>query len=216
MKFFIDTADVKEIKEAASWGLVDGVTTNPSLIAKTGRQYEEVLREICGLVDGPISAEVVATEAEAMIKEGEKLARIHPNIVVKCPLIVEGLKATHALSRRGIKVNVTLIFTPLQGLAAAKCGATYLSPFVGRLDDIGEDGMMVAESLVDILENYDYPAQVLVASVRSLTHLMRAAEVGAHVATIPFAVIKQMLHHPLTDLGLERFLADWRNTKQQI
>ena len=216
MKFFIDTADVKEIKEAASWGLVDGVTTNPSLIAKTGRQYEEVLREICSLVDGPISAEVVATEAEAMIEEGEKLARIHPNIVVKCPLIVAGLKATRALSRRGIKVNVTLIFTPLQGLAAAKCGATYLSPFVGRLDDIGEDGMMVAESLVDILENYDYPAQVLVASVRSLTHLMRAAEVGAHVATIPFAVIKQMLHHPLTDLGLERFLADWRNTKQQL
>ena len=216
MKFFIDTADVKEIKEAASWGLVDGVTTNPSLIAKSGRQYEEVLREICSLVDGPISAEVVATEAEAMIKEGEKLARIHPNIVVKCPLIVEGLKATRALSRRGIKVNVTLIFTPLQGLAAAKCGATYLSPFVGRLDDIGEDGMMVAESLVDILGNYDYPAQVLVASVRSLTHLMRAAEVGAHVATIPFATIKQMLHHPLTDLGLDRFLADWRNTKQQI
>ena len=216
MKFFIDTADVKEIKEAASWGLVNGVTTNPSLIAKSGRQYEEVLREICGLVDGPISAEVVATEAEAMIKEGEKLARIHPNIVVKCPLIVEGLKATRALSRRGIKINVTLIFTPLQGLAAAKCGATYLSPFVGRLDDIGEDGMMVAEQLVDILENYDYPAQVLVASVRSLTHLMRAAEVGAHVATLPFAIIKQMLHHPLTDLGLERFLADWRNTKQQI
>jgi transaldolase len=216
MKFFIDTADVKEIKEAASWGLVDGVTTNPSLIAKSGRQYEEVLREICGLVDGPISAEVVATEAEAMIKEGEKLARIHPNIVVKCPLIVEGLKATRALSRRGVKINVTLIFTPLQGLAAAKCGATYLSPFVGRLDDIGEDGMMVAEQLVDILENYDYPAQVLVASVRSLTHLMRAAEVGAHVATLPFTIIKQMLHHPLTDLGLERFLADWRNTKQQI
>jgi len=216
MKFFIDTADVKEIKEAASWGLVDGVTTNPSLIAKSGRQYEEVLREICSLVDGPISAEVVATEAEAMIKEGEKLARIHPNIVVKCPLIVEGLKATRALSRRGIKVNVTLIFTPLQGLAAAKCGATYLSPFVGRLDDIGEDGMMVAESLVDILGNYDYPAQVLVASVRSLTHLMRAAEVGADGATIPFPIIKQMLHHPLTDLGLDRFLADWRNTKQQI
>ncbi len=216
MKFFLDTAEVNEIKEAASWGLIDGVTTNPSLIAKSGRQYEEVLREICSLVDGPISAEVVATEAEAMTEEGEKLARIHPNIVVKCPLIVEGLKATRALSRRGIKVNVTLIFTPLQGLAAAKCGATYLSPFVGRLDDIGEDGMMVAEQLVDILGNYDYPAQVLVASVRSLTHLMRAAEVGAHVATIPFAIIKQMLHHPLTDLGLDRFLADWRNTKQQI
>ncbi len=216
MKFFIDSADVKEIKEAASWGLVDGVTTNPSLIAKAGRPYADVLREICGLVDGPVSAEVVALEAGAMLEEGEKLARIHPNIVVKCPLIVEGLKATRALSRRGIRVNVTLIFTPLQGLAAAKCGATYLSPFVGRLDDIGEDGFMVAERLVRILKNYDYPAQVLVASVRSLTHLTRAAEAGAHVATIPFAVIKQMLHHPLTDLGLERFLSDWRSTKQTI
>ena len=216
MKFFIDSADVKEIKEAASWGLVDGVTTNPSLIAKEGRPVAEQVRMICDIVDGDISAEVVATEAEAMIKEGEKLAGIHPNIVVKCPLMVEGLKATRALSQRGIKINVTLIFTPLQGLAAAKCGATYLSPFVGRLDDIGEDGIVVAERLVHILENYDYPAQVLVASVRSLTHLMRAAEVGAHVATIPFAVIKQTLHHPLTDLGLERFLADWRNTKQQI
>jgi transaldolase len=216
MKFFIDTADIKEIREAASWGLVDGVTTNPSLIAKAGRPYTEVLREICELVDGPISAEVVATEAEAMLEEGEKLARIHPNIVVKCPLIAEGLKATRALSRRGIKVNVTLIFTPLQGLAAAKCGATYLSPFVGRLDDIGEDGFMVAEKLVRIMKNYDYPAQVLVASVRSLTHLQRAAEAGAHVATIPFGVLKQVLHHPLTDLGLERFLADWRSTRQNI
>jgi transaldolase len=216
MKFFIDSADVKEIKEAASWGLVDGVTTNPSLIAKAGRPFTDVLREICNLVDGPVSAEVVATEAAAMVEEGEKLARVHPNIVVKCPLIVEGLKATRALSRRGIKVNVTLIFTPLQGLAAAKCGATYLSPFVGRLDDIGEDGFMVAERLVRIVKNYDYPAQVLVASVRSLTHLERAAEAGAHVATIPFPVLKQILHHPLTDLGLERFLADWRGTKQQI
>jgi transaldolase len=216
MKFFIDSADVKEIKEAASWGLVDGVTTNPTLIAKAGRPFADVLREICNLVDGPVSAEVVATEAAAMVEEGEKLARVHPNIVVKCPLIVEGLKATRALSRRGIKVNVTLIFTPLQGLAAAKCGAAYLSPFVGRLDDIGEDGFMVAERLVRIVKNYDYPAQVLVASVRSLTHLERAAEAGAHVATIPFPVLKQILHHPLTDLGLERFLADWRGTKQQI
>jgi transaldolase len=216
MKFFIDTADVKEIKEAASWGIIDGVTTNPSLVAKTGRPFAEVVREICEIVDGPISAEVVSTEAGAMIEEGEKLAKIHPNIVVKCPLIAEGLKATKQLSRRGIKVNVTLIFTPLQGLAAAKCGATYLSPFVGRLDDIGEDGFMVAERMVRILKNYDYPAQVLVASVRSLTHLMRAAECGAHVATIPFAVLKQILHHPLTDLGLERFLADWRNAKLKI
>jgi transaldolase len=216
MKFFIDTAEVKEIREAASWGLVDGVTTNPSLIAKSGRPYAEVLREICEIVDGPISAEVVATEAGAMLEEGEKLARIHPNIVVKCPLIVEGLKATRALSKRGIKVNVTLIFTPLQALAAAKCGATYLSPFVGRLDDIGQDGFAVVEQMVRMLKNYDYRAEVLVASVRNLTHLLRAAEVGAHVATIPFNVMKQMLHHPLTDLGLERFLADWRSTKQTI
>jgi transaldolase len=216
MKFFIDTADVNEIREAAEWGILDGVTTNPSLIAKAGRPYEEVLREICNLVDGPISAEVVATEAPVMLEEGEKLARIHPNIVVKCPLIPEGLKATRALSKRGIKVNVTLIFTPLQALAAAKCGATYLSPFVGRLDDIGEDGFEVAAQIVRILENYDYPSQVLVASVRNLTHLLRAAEVGAHVATVPFAVLRQMLHHPLTDIGLERFLADWRKTNQSI
>jgi transaldolase len=216
MKFFIDTAEVKEIREAASWGLVDGVTTNPSLIAKSGRPYAEVLREICEIVDGPVSAEVVATEAGAMLEEGEKLARIHPNIVVKCPLIAEGLKATRALSKRGIKVNVTLIFTPLQALAAAKCGATYLSPFVGRLDDIGQDGFQVVEQMVRIVKNYDYKSEVLVASVRNLTHLLRAAEVGAHVATIPFSVMKQMLHHPLTDLGLERFLADWRSTKQTI
>ena len=216
MKFFIDSADVNEIRQAASWGLVDGVTTNPSLVAKSGRLFTDVLREICELVDGPVSAEVVATESEAMVAEGEKLARLHPNIVVKCPMIVEGLKATKALSTRGIKVNVTLIFTPLQALAAAKCGATYLSPFVGRLDDIGQDGFQMVEQTVRMLKNYTYPAQVLVASVRSPNHLMRAAEIGAHVATIPFSVIKQILHHPLTDLGLERFLADWRATKQKI
>ncbi len=216
MKFFIDTAEVNEIREAASWGLVDGVTTNLSLIARAGRPYAEVLREICEIVDGPVSAEVVATEAGAMLEEGEKLARIHPNIVVKCPLIVEGLKATRALSKRGIKVNVTLIFTPLQALAAAKCGATYLSPFVGRLDDIGQDGFQIVEQMVRMLKNYNYRSEVLVASVRNLTHLLRAADVGAHVATIPFNVMKQMLHHPLTDLGLERFLADWRSTNQKI
>jgi transaldolase len=216
MKFFIDTADVNEIREAQSWGILDGVTTNPSLIAKTGRPFEQVLREICEIVDGPVSAEVIATEASAMLAEGEKLARIHPNIVVKCPLIVEGLKATRALSKRGIKVNVTLIFTPLQALAAAKCGASYLSPFIGRLDDIGQDGFQIVEQMVQILSNYDYPAEVLVASVRNLTHLLRAAEIGADVATVPFAVLKQMVHHPLTDLGLERFLADWRKTNQTI
>ena len=216
MKFFIDTADVNEIREAASWGLVDGVTTNPSLIAKTGRPYADVLREICETVDGPVSAEVVSTEAAAMLEEGERLARLHPNIVVKCPLIIEGLKATRALSNRGIKVNVTLVFSPLQGLAAAKCGATYLSPFVGRLDDIGHDGIAMLEQLVRILRNYGYPTQVLAASIRTPTHLLRAAEAGAHVATIPFGVMKQMLHHPLTDAGLEKFLADWRATKQKI
>ena len=216
MKFFIDTADVNEIREAASWGLVDGVTTNPSLIARTGRPYADVLREICETVDGPVSAEVVSTDAAAMLEEGERLARLHPNIVVKCPLIIEGLKATRALSNRGIKVNVTLVFSPLQGLAAAKCGATYLSPFVGRLDDIGHDGIAMLEQLVRILRNYGYPTQVLAASIRTPTHLLRAAEAGAHVATIPFGVMKQMLHHPLTDAGLEKFLADWRATKQKI
>jgi transaldolase len=216
MKFFIDSADVTEIREAASWGLADGVTTNPSLIARAGRPYADVLREICGLVDGPVSAEVVATEAPNMLEEGQRLAQLDPNIVVKCPLTIEGLKATKALSTRGIKVNVTLIFSPLQALAAAKCGAAYLSPFVGRLDDIGQDGFLVIEQLVRILKNYDYSAQVLVASIRSPSHLLRAAEIGAHVATLPFAVIKQMLHHPLTDLGLERFLADWHKTKQKI
>jgi transaldolase len=216
MKFFIDTADVNEIREAASWGLVDGVTTNPSLIARTGRPYADVLREICEAIDGPVSAEVVSTEAAAMLEEGERLARLHPNIVVKCPLIIEGLKATRALSTRGIKVNVTLVFSPLQGLAAAKCGATYLSPFVGRLDDIGHDGIAMVEQLVRILRNYGYPTQVLAASIRTPVHLLRAAEAGAHVATIPFGVMKQMLHHPLTDAGLEKFLADWRATKQKI
>jgi transaldolase len=216
MKFFIDSADVNEIKEAAALGLADGVTTNPSLIAKTGRPYAEVLREICQIVNGPVSAEVVATEGPAMLEEGVKLAGMHPNIVVKCPLTIEGLKATRALSSRGIRVNVTLIFSPLQGLAAAKCGASYLSSFVGRLDDIGQDGLTVVEQLVRILRNYDYPAQVLVASVRSPMHLLRAAEIGAHVATLPFNVIKQTLAHPLTDIGLERFLADWHKTKQKI
>jgi transaldolase len=216
MKFFIDTADVNEIREAASWGLVDGVTTNPSLIARTGRPYADILREICETVDGPVSAEVVSTEAAAMLEEGERLARLHPNIVVKCPLIIEGLKATRALSNRGIKVNVTLVFSSLQGLAAAKCGATYLSPFVGRLDDIGHDGIAMVEQLVRILRNYGYPTQVLAASIRTPVHLLRAAEAGAHVATIPFGVMKQMLHHPLTDAGLEKFLTDWRATKQKI
>ncbi len=216
MKFFIDSADVNEVREAADWGLADGVTTNPSLIAKTGRPYADVLREICQIVDGPVSAEVVAPGAPAMFEEGQKLARLHPNIVVKCPLTVEGLKATKALSTRAIRVNVTLIFSPLQALAAAKCGAAYVSPFVGRLDDIGQDGSLVVEQIVRLFRNYSFPAQVLVASVRSPNHLLRAAEAGAHAATLPFNVIKQMLKHPLTDIGLENFLADWYKSKQKI
>jgi transaldolase len=216
MKFFVDSADVREIREAASWGLADGVTTNPSLIAKTGRPYAEVLREICDALDGPVSAEVVSTNAPAMLEEGEKLARLHRNIVVKCPMTIEGLKATKALVTRGIKVNVTLIFSPLQGLAAAKCGAAFVSPFAGRLDDIGQDGMLIVEQLVHILSNYDYATEVLAASVRSPMHLLRAAEAGAHVATLPFSVIKQILQHPLTDAGLEKFLTDWHQTKQKI
>ncbi len=216
MKFFVDTADTAEIREIANLGLADGVTTNPSLIAKSGRPYAEVLREICDIVDGPISAEVVATEAPAMLEEGEKLAKIHRNIVVKCPLTLEGLKATRALANRGIRVNVTLIFSPLQALAAAKCGASFLSPFVGRLDDIGHEGMLLIDQIVRIMDNYDYPAEVLVASIRSPLHLLRAAEAGADIATLPPDVIKQILRHPLTDAGLEKFLSDWRQTKQKI
>lgn len=216
MKFFVDSADVSEIREVASWGLADGVTTNPSLLAKNGRPYAELLREICDLVDGPVSASVVATDAPTMVEEGQKLARIHPNIVVKCPLTVEGLKATKMLSARGIRLNVTLIFSPLQGLAAAKCGATYLSPFVGRLEDIGQDGFGMIDQLIRILKNYQYPAQVLVASIRSPGHLARVAELGADVATLPFNIIKQIVHHPLTDSGLDSFLADWRQSKQKI
>jgi transaldolase len=216
MKFFVDSAEVSEIREIAELGLADGVTTNPSLIAKSGRPYFDLLREICTIVDGPVSAEVVAIAAPAMLEEGLKLSGLHPNIVVKCPMTIEGLKATRALAKRGIRVNVTLIFSPLQALAAAKCGASFLSPFVGRLDDIGHDGLLLIDQIVRIMDNYDYPAEVLVASIRSPLHLLHAAEAGAHVATLPAAVIKQILQHPLTDAGLEKFLADWHQTKQKI
>jgi transaldolase len=216
MKIFLDGADTGELREALTWGLIDGVTTNPSLLAKTGRPYAEVLRELCSMVDGPVSAEVVSTMAPQMLEEGEKLARLHQNIVVKCPVTVEGLKATSALVKRGIKVNVTLIFSPLQAMAAAKCGATYLSPFVGRLDDIGHDGMNTVEQILRILRNYNYPAQVLAASLRNPLHVLKAAELGAHVATLPFNVLRQMIDHPLTDIGLEKFLADWQASKQKI
>jgi transaldolase len=216
MKIFLDGADTGELREAMTWGLIDGVTTNPSLLAKTGRPYAAVLSEICSLIDGPVSAEVVSTMAPQMLEEGEKLARLHRNIVVKCPITLEGLKATTALVKRGIKVNVTLIFSPQQALAAAKCGATYLSPFVGRLDDIGHDGMGTVESILRILRNYNYPAQVLAASLRNPLHVQKAAELGVHAATLPFNILRQMIHHPLTEIGLEKFLADWHASKQKI
>ena len=215
MKLFIDTAEVAEIREAHSWGVLDGVTTNPSLVAKSGRDHEEVLREICAIVDGPVSAEVVSVEAAGMVEEGERLARVHQNIVVKCPMIPEGLKATRILTERGHRVNVTLVFSTAQALLAAKAGAAFISPFVGRLDDVGHDGMELIAQILAMLQHYTYRAEVLVASVRSPLHVIRAAEMGAHVATCPFGVIQQLARHPLTDVGLERFLADYQKTRKR-
>ena len=215
MKIFIDTAEIGEIREAASWGILDGCTTNPSLVAKTGRKFESVLAEICEIVDGPISAEVISTQADAMVEEGRRLAKLHRNIVVKVPMITEGLKATRRLSEEGIRVNVTLIFQPAQAMLAAKAGASYLSPFVGRLDDVGEDGMAMVATLVEMLENYDYPAEVLVASVRTPNHFIEAARMGADVATCPFKVLEQLVKHPLTDKGLAAFLADWEKANKK-
>jgi len=215
MKIFIDTADVAEVREVQSWGIVDGVTTNPSLVAKSGRSLESVINEICTIIDGPISAEVVSVDAPGMVEEGERLAGIHANVVVKVPMIPAGLKATKILSGRGIPVNVTLIFSPAQALLAAKAGASYASPFVGRLDDIAEDGMGLIAQIVRIYNNYDFPTQVLVASVRHPIHFVRAAELGAHVATCPFSVLQQIMKHPLTDVGLERFLADYHKATQR-
>lgn len=214
MKIFIDSADIGEIREAASLGVVDGVTTNPSLIAKTGRPFEAVITEICEAIDGPVSAEVVSTEAAGMIAEGRRLASLHPNIVVKVPMLPEGLKAVRVFTDEGIRTNVTLIFQPAQGLLAAKAGASYLSPFVGRLDDISENGMNMVATLIEILDNYDYGAEVLVASVRGPVHFVEAARMGADVATIPLSVIKQLTNHPLTDKGLAAFLADWEKVPQ--
>ena len=209
MMIFLDTANVKEIHEAASLGLIDGVTTNPSLVAKEGRSFKDVILEICKIVDGPISAEVVSVEADAMVKEGRELAKIHKNVVVKCPLIPEGLKATKKLAAEGIRVNVTLCFSPNQALLAAKAGAWCVSPFVGRLDDISTNGMELIRQIVTIYKNYDYKTLVLVASVRHPQHVVEAALVGGHICTMPFSVFQQMYKHPLTDNGLKKFLADW-------
>jgi len=209
MKFFLDTANLDELKKGAGWGIVDGVTTNPSLIAKEGRPLEDQVRLICDIVDGDISAEVVSTEANGMITEGRGLAKIHKNIVVKCPLTRDGIKATSVLSKEGIRVNVTLCFSAGQALLAAKAGAYIISPFVGRLDDIGYTGMDLIRTITQIYRNYGYKTQVLAASLRSPIHVIESALAGAHIGTMPFKVLDQLFNHPLTDKGLEQFLKDW-------
>lgn len=217
MKFFVDTADIKEIRDLAATGMLDGVTTNPSLVAKSGRDFFEVLKEICAVVTGPVSAEVTATDAAGMIKEGEKLTKIAKNICIKVPLTWEGLKACKHFTCNGTMVNVTLCFSAAQALLAAKAGATFISPFVGRLDDIGQDGMQLISDICTMYSQYEYfKTEVLVASIRNPVHIVDAALMGAHVATIPPSVLRQLIHHPLTDKGLEVFLADWQKTGQKI
>ena len=209
MKLYLDTANIKEIEEGASLGLIDGVTTNPSLVAKEGRSFKEMLLEICHLVDGPISAEVVETESDAMIKEGRELAKVHDNIVVKVPLILEGLRATKVLAAEGIRVNVTLCFSPTQALLAAKAGAWCVSPFIGRLDDVSSDGMELIRQILSIYDNYQFNTQVLVASVRTPQQVVEAALAGGHICTMPYSIFQQLVKHPLTDIGLKKFLSDW-------
>ena len=209
MKIFIDTANIEEIKKANDWGVIDGVTTNPSLVAKEGREFEELVQEIVNIVNGPISVEVISTNAEGMVKEAVELSEWSPNIVVKIPMIPEGLKAVKILSAKGIKTNVTLVFSVNQALLAAKAGATYVSPFIGRLDDIGHEGMQIVRDMVEVFNTYNFKTEVIVASIRHPLHVIEAAKAGAHVATVPFKVIEKMFKHPLTDIGLERFLDDW-------
>jgi len=216
MKIFLDTASLKEIREGAALGLVDGVTTNPTLLSKESGEPEEILREICQTVDGPISAEVVATDAEGMVREGRHWAELHKNIVVKCPCTWDGLKATRALTTEGHRVNMTLVFSPTQALLAAKAGARFVSPFVGRLDDIATPGMELVADIVQILDNYDYDCQVLAASLRGPIHVVEAARVGAHIGTMPFAVFQSLVKHPLTDIGLKKFLEDWEKAKKEM
>jgi transaldolase len=209
MKFFIDTANIEEIREANLMGMVDGVTTNPSLIAKEDGEFKDIVRQICEIVDGPISAEVISLETAGMLEEARDLAAIHQNIVVKIPMTIEGLKAVRALSSEGINTNVTLVFSPLQALMAAKAGATYVSPFVGRLDDLSHEGLLLVEQIVEIFSNYAFDTEVIVASVRNPLHVLDSALIGADIATIPFAVLKKLAAHPMTDRGIESFLKDW-------
>ncbi len=210
MKFFIDTADINEIKAALEIGIIDGVTTNPSLIAKTGKDFKTVVDEICAVVDGPISVEAISMDAEGLIKEARELSKVNKNIVVKIPMTEEGLKAVKKVGQEGIHTNVTLVFSPTQAILAAKAGATYISPFVGRLDDISHIGMDIVGQIVTIYDNYDFSTEVIVASVRNPLHVVEAALLGADISTIPFSVIKQLVKHPLTDIGIEKFLSDWK------
>ena len=216
MKIFIDTANIDHIRKANSWGVVDGVTTNPSLIAKEGRDFIQIINEITSIVDGPISAEVISLEAETMVEEAKKLSKIHKNIVIKIPLTEEGLKAVKILNQMNIKTNVTLCFSPLQALLAAKAGATYISPFIGRLDDISHRGMDLVRDIKDIYSNYDIDTEIIVASIRHPLHVLEAAKIGAHIATIPFSVIEKLFKHPLTDIGIDRFLNDWKEAKEKV
>jgi len=209
MKLFIDTANVDEIREVNQWGVLSGVTTNPSLIAKEGRDFKEVIKEIASIVDGPISAEVISLDKEGMLKEARELAKIHKNIVIKIPMTIEGLKAVNVLSEEGIKTNVTLVFSPNQALLAAKAGASYVSPFIGRIDDIGYEGTSIVQDIVHIFGIHGIYTEVIAASIRNPYHVMAAAKAGAHIATIPYNVFKQMVNNPLTDIGIEKFLKDW-------
>jgi len=214
MKIFLDTANLKDIREAASWGVLDGVTTNPSLCSRENVKFEDLIKEICSIVTGPVSAECVSSGAEDIIEEGKKLAALAPNVAVKIPISVEGLKATKVLAGQGVAVNTTLVFSASQALLAAKAGARFVSPFVGRLDDISENGMALAEDIITVLRNYRFQTEVIVASVRHPRHFVQAALLGADVATIPFAVLEKLINHPLTDVGIKRFLDDWRKVKK--
>jgi transaldolase len=215
MKIFVDTANVEEIRQAADWGIIDGVTTNPSLVAKEGKDFRAVVAEICGIVDGPISAEVVSLKAEEMVAEAKELASWHKNIIVKVPFIPEGVKAVKQLSKMGIRTNVTLCFSANQALLTAKAGGTYCSIFLGRLDDVGHDGMEVVEEALEIYRNFNYQTQLIVASIRHPLHVLTAARIGAHVCTIPFKVLEQLFHHPLTDAGVKKFLDDWQKVPKK-
>jgi transaldolase len=215
MKIFLDTANIEQIRKGASWGIVDGVTTNPTLVAKEGREFKGLVEEICKIVDGPISTEVISSLSSDMVREAEELAKIHSNIVIKVPICPEGLKAVRALKDKGIKTNVTLVFSPNQAFLAAKAGATYVSPFIGRLDDAGHDGMAVVRDIMQIFRNYNFDTQVIVASVRHPVHVYQAAMAGAHIATVPFNVLELLVKHPLTDVGMERFLRDWEKVPKK-